>query len=91
MAIPFLALSMPGSPELVFIFLLCLLLFGAKKLPELARGLGKSMGEFQKARAEIEREIAKASAPIQIQEQTDKVAYAPPAAPSAPSPQETKA
>lgn len=34
-----------------------LLLFGAKKIPELARGLGKSMGEFKKARDEFEREI----------------------------------
>lgn len=68
---------MPGSPELVFIFFLCLLLFGAKKLPELARGLGKSFGEFQKAKAEIEREIAKASLPVEIKEYSDKVAFGP--------------
>ena len=37
-----------------------LLLFGAKKLPEFARGLGKSMGEFKKARQEFEHEIHKA-------------------------------
>jgi sec-independent protein translocase protein TatA len=69
------ALSMPGGPEWFFIFVLCLLLFGAKRLPELARGLGKSMGEFQKAKAEIEREIAKAAAPVEIKEQTDKVPH----------------
>ena len=34
-----------------------LLLFGAKKIPELARGLGKSAGEFQKARNEFEKEL----------------------------------
>ncbi len=39
------------------IFVIILLLFGAKKLPELARGIGKSMGEFKKARDEFEHEI----------------------------------
>nr|MCS5538955.1 twin-arginine translocase TatA/TatE family subunit [Roseibacillus sp.] len=34
-----------------------LLLFGAKKIPELARGLGKSMGEFKRARNDFEDEI----------------------------------
>ena len=42
---------------MIVVFLVILFLFGAKKLPELARGLGKSMGEFKKARDEFEREI----------------------------------
>lgn len=46
-------------PELIMIFIVVLLLFGAKKLPELARGVGKSMGEFKKAREEFEREITR--------------------------------
>lgn len=46
-----------GGPEMIMIFIIVLLLFGAKKLPELARGVGKSMGEFKKAREEFEREI----------------------------------
>jgi TatA/E family protein of Tat protein translocase len=46
-----------GTPEMMVIFMVVLLLFGAKKLPELARGLGKSMGEFKKAKDEFEREI----------------------------------
>ena len=49
-----------GYPEMVVIFLIILLLFGAKKLPQLARGLGKSMGEFKKAKDEFEHEITKA-------------------------------
>ena len=38
-----------GGPELLIILVIILLLFGAKKLPELAKGLGKSMKEFKKA------------------------------------------
>jgi len=49
-----------GYPEMVVIFLIILLLFGAKKLPQLARGLGKSMGEFRKAKDEFEHEITRA-------------------------------
>lgn len=45
---------MPGPQELLFIFLIFLLLFGAAKLPELARSMGKSMGEFKKAQKESE-------------------------------------
>lgn len=52
----FLAFSL-GGPEMAVIFVLLLLLFGAKKLPELARGMGKSLGEFKKARQEFEEEI----------------------------------
>jgi len=48
-----------GGPEMIVIFVLILLLFGAKKLPELARGVRKSMGEFKKAREEFEREITR--------------------------------
>ncbi|MGI9241209.1 MAG: twin-arginine translocase TatA/TatE family subunit [Verrucomicrobiales bacterium] len=49
-----------GQQEMIIIFLIVLLLFGAKKLPELAKGLGKSAGEFKKARTEFEDEIKKA-------------------------------
>ncbi len=45
---------------MMLIFLVILLLFGAKKLPQLARGIGKSMGEFKKARDEFEDEIVNA-------------------------------
>lgn len=45
---------------MVVIFLIILLLFGAKKLPQLARGVGKSMGEFKKAKDEFEHEITRA-------------------------------
>jgi len=43
--------------EMIVIFLIILLLFGAKKIPELARGIGKGMGEFKKAKTDFEEEI----------------------------------
>ena len=52
-------LAMLGPSELWIIMGVLLLLFGAKKLPELARGMGKSMGEFKKAREDFEDEVAK--------------------------------
>lgn len=71
-----LALSMPGGPELIFILVIVLLLFGAKKLPELARGLGQSLGEFKKARDEFEREIHKTAADVEIKPAPDKELFA---------------
>lgn len=46
-----------GTTEILIILFIILLLFGAKKLPELARGLGKAKNEFTKAASEIEQEV----------------------------------
>ena len=46
-----------GAPEIILIFALVLILFGGKKLPEFARGLGKGLREFKKATKEIKDEI----------------------------------
>ena len=43
-----------GWPEILVILLIILLLFGAKRLPDLARSLGKSLREFKKGRDELE-------------------------------------
>ena len=43
------------GPDMMVILLIVLLLFGAKKLPELARGMGRAVNEFSSARDEIER------------------------------------
>ena len=56
-----LAFGMPGGPEMILIFIIVLLLFGAKKLPQLARGIGKSAGEFRKAKDEFETQIKSAA------------------------------
>ena len=52
-----LLISMPGGGEWLWIGIAVLLLFGAKKIPELARGLGKGIREFKDATKEIKDEI----------------------------------
>ncbi|MCD8483782.1 MAG: twin-arginine translocase TatA/TatE family subunit [Verrucomicrobia bacterium] len=49
-----------GGPELLIILLVILLFFGAKRLPELAKGLGKSMREFKKATQDVQEEFKEA-------------------------------
>jgi len=44
---------------MIFVFIIVLLLFGGNKIPELMRGLGKGMNEFNKARASMEEEVKK--------------------------------
>lgn len=79
---PLIAFSMPGGPELIFILIIVLLLFGAKKLPELARGIGQSLGEFKKAREEFEREVHKSAADVEIKSAPAKEPFLKPSADS---------
>ena len=53
---------------MIMIFVVVLLLFGAKKLPELARGVGKSMGEFKKEREEFKREITRSEEEVRSED-----------------------
>ncbi|MBN2365417.1 MAG: twin-arginine translocase TatA/TatE family subunit [Calditrichaeota bacterium] len=46
-----------GPPELIVIFLIILILFGAKRLPELARSLGRSINEFKNATQNIKDDL----------------------------------
>lgn len=64
------------GPDTLIIFLVILLLFGAKKLPELARGMGQAVREFGKAKDEIEREVTRppAEAPRSLYEPKTDVA-----------------
>ena len=48
-----------GGQELIFIALIVLLLFGAKKIPELMKGLGKGIREFKEASKEVKEHIEK--------------------------------
>ena len=59
--IPFLVISMPGPMELLLIFLVVLLLFGAKRIPEIARGLGQGIKEFKKSVSDITKDNTKES------------------------------
>lgn len=52
-----------AGPDLIVILLIVLVLFGAKKLPELARGMGQAVKEFQKAKDEFTDELHKADKP----------------------------
>ncbi len=52
-------LLMIGAPEIIFIVLIVLLLFGGKKIPELMKGLGKGVRSFKEGMSEVEEEIKK--------------------------------
>lgn len=49
-----------GGPELIIILMIILLLFGAKKLPDLAKALGSSMKEFKKATQDVQEDFKEA-------------------------------
>ncbi len=50
-----------GAPEVLIIAILILVLFGAKRIPELARGLGQGIKEFRQASSDIKKEIEDSS------------------------------
>jgi sec-independent protein translocase protein TatA len=50
-------LSMPGGSELILILLIVLILFGAKRIPEVAQNLGKGIREFKRSMREVQSEI----------------------------------
>jgi len=54
-------MGMPGGIEIFIVVLIILLLFGAKRIPELARGIGQGIQEFRKASDDIKKEIDKGS------------------------------
>ena len=50
--------GLPGGPEVLGVLLILVLLFGANKIPKLARSTGQAMGEFKRGREEIEEELS---------------------------------
>jgi sec-independent protein translocase protein TatA len=88
-----------AGPDLIIILLIVLVLFGAKKLPELARGMGQAVKEFQKAKDEFGDELHKAgtadaakqtaevkAAPLTLPQNTDS---SPTTAAARPDPEQT--
>jgi sec-independent protein translocase protein TatA len=71
--IPLFIPGAPGGPELLVILLIAILLFGANKIPELARSSGQAIGEFQKGREEIEEELEEMKNP-DVSSDTDTTA-----------------
>ncbi len=71
-----------GSLEMVMILALVLVMFGGKKLPEFARGLGKSVKEFKKAASGVEEEFKRALA----EDESKKYVANLPSAQSSPDP-----
>jgi len=53
-----------GPQEIILIFIIIILLFGANKIPELARSLGKATGEFKKGKHDIEAELSDIEKPV---------------------------
>lgn len=54
-------LGMLGTNEIIIILVIVLLLFGGRKIPELMRGLGKGVREFNDAKSNVKREIEESS------------------------------
>lgn len=64
-----------GMPELIVIMLLALLIFGPRKLPELGRSLGRSLGEFKRASNELRNTLDEE---IRVEEERSREKQTPP-------------
>jgi TatA/E family protein of Tat protein translocase len=69
-------------PELIIIFVIALIIFGPRKLPELGRSLGKSIAEFKKASNELKSTLEEE---IRLEEQRSTLEASKPATPAAPA------
>lgn len=62
---------MPGGPELLAIVALAVLLFGAQKIPKLARSIGETTGEFKKGQAKVEQELEEMRPDVSVDPETE--------------------
>lgn len=72
-----------GAPELIIILVIALIIFGPRKLPELGRSLGKSIGEFKKASNELRSTLEEE---IRVEEQRERTPQPAAATPPSPTP-----
>lgn len=72
-----------GAPELIIILVIALIIFGPRKLPELGRSLGKSLGEFKKASNELRSTLEEE---IRVEEQRERQSQTAAATPPSPTP-----
>jgi sec-independent protein translocase protein TatA len=77
-----------GMPELIIIFVIALIIFGPKKLPELGRSLGRSLNEFKRASNELKNTLEEE---VRIEEQRERVAADKPVPPPVTAPPSTVA
>ncbi len=64
--------GVPGGPELLIILFIAILLFGANKIPKLARSTGEAMGEFKKGQEKVEKELEEMRETGQYDEDDDE-------------------
>lgn len=65
-------IGMPGTSEIILILAIVVLLFGGKKIPELMRGVGKGIKEFNNAKANIKSEIEEGMKEVEEEESYKK-------------------
>ena len=75
-----------GMPELIIIFVIALIIFGPRKLPELGRSLGKSLAEFKRASNELKSTLEEE---IRLEEQQQRRSRPPRPQPARPQPPPT--
>jgi TatA/E family protein of Tat protein translocase len=69
-----------GFPEMMFLGLLALLLFGPKRLPEIGRQIGKALGEFKRASSDFQNQLEEEVRQLEVQEDSQR-SISPPAPP----------
>ena len=69
-----------GFPEMLFLGLLALLLFGPKRLPEIGRQIGRALGEFKRASSEFQTQLEDEVRQLEVEQESQR-SIAPPAAP----------
>ncbi|MRJ02654.1 MAG: twin-arginine translocase TatA/TatE family subunit [Epsilonproteobacteria bacterium] len=71
-------MGMPSMPELLVILAIVVLLFGAKKIPELAKGIGSGIKNFKKAMREDDDEVAQTTPPKEVERKEQQAQATPP-------------